>query len=99
MTLRLKHLKGANLQVRRVEFRINDESMAHTCRSMRHLGLDQVRLFCPNAYVASTVGGKETLLRNDYLFITGGVMKTATRRFPKLFLQSGVQLPQNRRDF
>ena len=96
--LRLKLVKGANLPgVEDEDFADNSNSLLHGTRVLKHLvspWFGSHRIVCADSYFAS-VGAANELFRNGLRFI--GVVKTATRGFPKQILTS-VEL-QSRGDF
>ena len=96
--LRLKLVKGADLPGSEEEqFGNNDDSLLHGTNVLKHVvspWFGSNRVVCADSYFAS-VGAAKELFRNGLRFI--GVVKTATRGYPKSFLTS-VEL-QNRGDF
>ncbi|KAI2491366.1 Transposase IS4 [Fragilaria crotonensis] len=96
--LRLKLVKGVNLPGSEDEvLGDNEESLLHGTNVLKHVvspWFGTNRIVCADSYFAS-VGAAKELYRNGLRFI--GVVKTATRGYPKTFLTS-VEL-QNRGDF
>ena len=96
--LRLKLFKGVNLPDSEDEvLGDNEESLLHGTTVLKHVvspWFGTNRIVCADSYFAS-VGAAKELYRNGLRFI--GVVKTATRGYPKTFLTS-VEL-QNRGDF
>ena len=96
--LRLKLVKGVNLPGSEDEVvGDNEESLLHGTNVLKHVvspWFGTNRIVCADSYFAS-VGAAKELYRNGLRFI--GVVKTATRGYPKTFLTS-VEL-QNRGDF
>ena len=96
--LRLKLVKGVNLPGSEDEvFGSNEESLLHGTNVLKHVvspWFGSNRIVCADSYFAS-VGAAKELFCNGLRFI--GVVKTATRGYPKTFLTS-VEL-HNRGDF
>jgi hypothetical protein len=96
--LRLKLVKGVDLPgVEEEVFGANETSLLHGTNVLKQVvapWFGSNRIVCADSYFAS-VGAAEELFRNGLRFI--GVVKTATRGFPKAFLSS-VELA-NRGDF
>jgi Transposase IS4 len=97
--LRLKLVKGVNLPgVDEENFADNnDRSLLHGTQVLKHVvspWFGSNRIVCADSYFAS-VGAAKELFRLGLRFI--GVVKTATRGFPKTYL-TGVEL-NNRGDF
>ncbi|KAI2511132.1 Transposase IS4 [Fragilaria crotonensis] len=86
--LRLKLVKGANLPgVEDKEFADNSNSMLHGTRVLKHLvspWFGSHRIVCAADSYFASVGAANELFRNGLRFI--GVVKTATRGFPKQIL-------------
>jgi Transposase IS4 len=96
--LRLKVVKGVNLPgFDEEEFGSNENSLLHGTQVLKHVvspWFGSNRIVCADSYFAS-VGAAKELFRNGLRFI--GVVKTATRGFPKTYL-TGIEL-HNRGDF
>jgi hypothetical protein len=96
--LRLKLVKGVDLPgAEEEEFGANETSLLHGTNVLKQVvspWFGSNRIVCADSYFAS-VRVTEELFRNGLRFI--GVVKTATRGFPKAFLSS-VELA-NRGDF
>ena len=84
--LQLKLVKGANLPGSEEEqFGNNDESLLHGTNMLKHVvspWFGSNWIVCANSYFAS-VGAAKELFRYGLRFI--GVVKTATRVYPKPF--------------
>ncbi|KAI2508605.1 Transposase IS4 [Fragilaria crotonensis] len=94
--LRLKLVKGVNLPGSEDEvLGDNEESLLHGTNVLKHVvspWFGTNRIVCADSYFAS-VGAAKELYRNGLRFI--GVVKTATRGYPKTFLTSVELLRSN----